>query len=69
VTLLGCLAVLEAEAGGDLQPGGSVFPCAGYEVMLVPVEITAKALDAGEGGQRFSRACRFRGCQRLVDIE
>jgi hypothetical protein len=69
VALLGGLAVLVAEPGGDLLPGGSCGAGAGDELVLVPAEFAALGGDGVGCGQCPADGCGPGGCQRDLGIE
>src|SRR5712691_12142072 len=69
MALLGGLAVLVAEPGGDLLPGGSCGAGVGDELVLADVEFAALAADGVERSERAADGCCPGRCQRDLDIE
>ena len=69
VALLGGLAVVVAEPGGDLLPGGSCGAGIGDELVLMLVEFATLGGDGVERGQCPADGRGPGGCQRDLDIE
>ena len=67
MALLGGLAVLVSEAGGDLVPGGVGGAGGGDELVLADVELAAFGKDGVEGGPAGGRGPG--GRQRDLDVE
>ena len=69
MALLGGLAVLVSETGGDLVPGGVGGAGGGDELVLADVELAAFGKDGVEGGRCPAGGRGPGGRQRDLDVE